>query len=798
MIVFEAAVESLEFDAVRAALARLCATPMGEALALSLRPHEDPRQAEEALAETAEARDLLEEQGRPPIRLPADPGAPLARLAISGTRLGAVEILLLVRLCAVATAARRALARRNDRWPRLAGRAGALPDLEALVALIEPHLSPSGEIADTASPDLRRLRRRGSHLAARVRAILESILRRDEGSLSDQFVTERGGRYVLPVRAGSPSARKGIVHGVSSSGATVFLEPMETIELNNELVEAREEEAAEIERVLAEWTGRLAGRREDLIEAARGIGSLDLALARAELAREQRAVRPEIAGRGGLRVTAARHPVLEQALGRRGGAEGRVVPLTLSLEPGERTLVISGPNAGGKTVALKTVGLLAVMAHCGLHVPAEEFELPPLRQILVDIGDRQSIAESLSTFSAHVTATAAMLRQLDPPALVLLDEVGTGTDPAEGVALATALLEHLMARGACCIVTTHHGALKAWAYATPEVANAAVEFDEQKLRPTYRLIQGVAGASSGLEIAARLGIDPGIIDSARSRVSADARQSEALLARLRDLLAQTEEDREEAGRLRALLEQERRLFLESSEADLRRRKESLEAQGARLLDELHRKSVVILSRVEERRERLKLERERAKREAELRQEVAEDMQRLGIGAAPGRPALVLTGPPRPGDRVFVASLKKEGVVEESDEEAAVVRIGSARMRVRLEECRVAQPRAGQDRPEPGVSLPAGVTAAFAPRENAPGEVMLLGLTVEEALSRLDKFLDDAFLSGRSEVRVIHGHGTGRLRGAVREFLSAHPHVESHRAGAATEGGTGATIAKLRS
>jgi len=761
---------------------------------MALAPLPSAAEAGEALAETAEARELLETEGRPAIGMDADPAPYLAKLGIAEVVLPPAEILALVRLCSAAVAGRRALARHGDRWPLLERLASALPDLESLVTLIEPHILPSGEIADTASPELRRLRRRSAELTARVREILEGMLRKAgaESFLSDQFVTERGGRFVLPVRSGSSAARKGIVHGVSSSGATVFLEPMETVEMNNELVEARDKEAAEVERILADWTSRLSSRSEELEAASRLLARLDFALARGQLARQHRAVRPLLDCPAGLRVTNARHPALEEASSRRGGS---VVPLTLHLDPGEATLVISGPNAGGKTVALKTVGLLAAMAYSGLHTPADELDLPPLRQILVDIGDRQSIEASLSTFSAHIKNIAAMLGELDAPALVLLDEVGTGTDPAEGVSLAMSLLEHLMGRGAITIVTTHHGALKAWAYSTPGVANAAVEFDEENLRPTYRLLMGVAGASSGLSIASRLGMEASVIEEARRKLSPATVEAEGHLRRLRELLAQAERDREEAGRLRQVLDAERRTLREGAEAAEARRKEEFARISASVLEELQRKSAALLAQVGDRRERLRLEKEKLRREAELKREIASQMQNMGIGVAHPASGLGAVRELGAGDKVLVSSLGREGIVEEADAQSALVRIGSARVRVRLTDC--LEP-AVEETGLPLQSLPPGVTADVTLREEIPGEIMLIGMTVEEALESLDKYLDDAFLSGRREVRVIHGHGTGRLRSAVRQFLSRHPHVESHRPGSPLEGGTGATVARLRS
>ncbi len=797
------AAATLDFPRIRERLTGACATPPGRDLARAAGPVSGVDTIRAALAETSEARTLLAAGQRPDIGFTDDPAGPLARLAIEGEVLDVLEVRSVVRLCAAAAAARRALRGRGADLPLLAARASEIPDLAAIPAAIEPHIGPSGELLDTASPELARLRRRTRVLAAEVREQLIRIARKagESGALQDDFITERGGRFVLPVRSDSPSRPRGVVHGASSSGATLFVEPLETVDRNNELVALRDLEAAEIERILRSWSERLAGRREEIAAAGERLGGIDLALARASLAEQMRAVPPVIQPGGALRLAGARHPVLEETLAPSGLP---VVPLTLALEPGDRTLVISGPNTGGKTVALKTVGLLSVMAASGLHVPAESCALPEWSALLVDIGDHQSIAASLSTFSSHIANIAEMLRDLPAATLVLLDELGTGTDPAEGAALAIALLERFAGSGATTLVTTHHGAVKEWAMGVPGVASAAVEFDEGRLAPTYRLTMGVAGASAGLSIAERLGLDPAVIAAARARVAPAALEIDALLSRLRGLLAAArsdaaalERERSELARRRSVLE----LAWERQEA---KRKEEFERAGMAAIEEFRRISQRLVSTVADRKERLKLEKERARQEASLKQAIAAELLRAPVagggrsgGEGAGSPAAV-----RAGEHVRVVSLGSTGVVEETGDGWASVRIGAARVRVKHSDLRPASSG-------PGLEEAAGwkkaarsggrrsARPAGDSEKAAASEIVLIGQRVEEALLALDRFLDEAFVAGEREVRIVHGHGSGRLRAGVQDFLRAHPHVASQRPGDSSEGGSGATVARLR-
>ncbi len=785
--------EALEFPFVRGLLAARTATPLGSPLALALEPLADPRAVAARLDETDEAVRLIEKEGGLPLR-GIEPVVEILEAARpEGGILTGAEILAAVDFCQLVEAVRARRQKLREEYPILGAQAALLPDFQPIVKAIAGRIAPGGELEDSASPELARIRARIHAATGTLRARLEAILARSgaDKTFSDFFVTERGGRFVLPVRSDAPAPVKGIVHGGSSSGATLFIEPLATVDLNNELVRLRDDEAAEIERILRDWTGRLRERLEDLFAAVDGIARLDLAQACGHLARDLRAVRPEFEEGRGIEIAKGRHPLLEKVLATSGG---RMVPVDLFLPAGSSTLIVSGPNAGGKTVVLKTAGLLALMAHSGLRVPAADARFPWLRQVLVDIGDRQSLEGSLSTFSAHIQNLQQIVSTLTPPALVLIDEIGTGTDPVEGGALAISLLERLRAGGALTIATTHHGPVKLYGIETPGVASAAVEFDEATLAPTFRLLQGIAGASSGLAIAARLGLDPRIVEDARRRIAPGEREAESYLERLRDLVANLESDRAELELLRARLEAETRRAREQAIRSDNERAERFRGELAQALEEFRAKAREHIKGVADKRQTIRLENERAKREAELRR----DHERLMRESAPleplprGREARRAGRGPgaggegsaggavlepfvvAPGRTVLVGPYEREGKVEAVEGSMVIVLVGGARFRVRMEDC--LPPETGSA-PEPVPLWKAPRPAAHVDEPappSVPVEVNLIGMRVEEGMEALDKFLDDAIRAGHREVRVIHGFGTGRLRTAVRNLLSRHP------------------------
>ncbi|HKQ62722.1 MAG TPA: hypothetical protein VJS92_15635, partial [Candidatus Polarisedimenticolaceae bacterium] len=455
-------------------------------------------------------------------------------------------------------------------FPQLRELGRGLADLGTEARPVLRHVDAEGRLGDEASPELRRLRQAQARTGERLRRLLERLIHEPgaEVVIRDEFVTQRNGRFVVPVRSDAPRPLRGIVHGSSSSGATRFVEPLETVELNNELVQLAELEQQEQERVLFAWSDAFRRRRDEVLATVEALARVDALQARALFADETEAIVPELAEDGDLVLERARHPLLDRRLR---AAGGRCEPLTLRLAPFDRVLVISGPNAGGKTVALKTVGLAVLMAQSGIPVPATAARLPVYRQVRADIGDHQSIQADLSTFSAHIGAVAGFLRDSAPPALLLFDEIGTGTEPGEGAALAHAILESLQSPGITAVATTHQAPLKVWATTDRRAVSAALEFDTATLRPTYRLLQDAAGVSAGLEIAQRLGLDPRVVARARERLGPDARRSEQQLERLHELTTEAELRRDELERQVAELERQRRQLDERSARESERR-----------------------------------------------------------------------------------------------------------------------------------------------------------------------------------------------------------------------------------
>jgi len=810
--------ESLEFPFVRGLLAGRTVTPMGRPLAEALVPLPGTATIARALDETDEAVSLIEALGGLPLRGIAPVEDCLATARPEGSVLTGVEILAVTRFAAVNEDVRSVRKTLDARWPLIGARVDRLPDLREIVRATTGRIAPSGDLLDSASPELGRIRARIQSAAGSLRERLATILEKagEQHALRDAFITERNGRFVIPVRSDAPVPVRGIVHGGSSSGATLFVEPLATVELNNELVQLRESEIAEIERILRAWTSLVRAQLPELDMAIEEIAWLDFVMAKGALARDLGAIRPVVAEGEPLLLRAARHPLLERTLRPQGKS---MVPIDVALPAGTSTLIVSGPNAGGKTIVLKTTGLCALMAHAGLRVPAEEARIPVLQRVLVDIGDRQSIEGSLSTFSAHIQNLASITASLDPPCLVLIDEIGTGTDPVEGGALAIALLEHLRAHGALTIATTHHGPVKVYGIESPGVASASVEFDDRTLAPTYRLLAGIAGASAGLAIAERLGLDPAIVADARARIAPADREGEGYLFRLRELLAALEEDRRDLEAHRAKLEAEARRAREEAIRSDNERAERYRGELARALEEFKEGARRRLASLDDKRDTIRLDKERARREAEIRREFERLAQQAApAGAGPGdgaraRRAGTAAGAEGAGDRaaaagepfapaagatVLVGPYGREGRIESIDGSRATVLVGSARFQVRLEDCL-----------PPGSAVPEGparwktargpsstTVARELSKPAAPVEINLIGCTVEEGTERLDKFLDDAAVAGHREVRVVHGHGTGRLRIALRDLLASHPHVESLRPGNPNEGGNGATVVRL--
>ena len=791
--------EALEFDLVLGLVASHAGTPLGAARVRALEPLADREAIEEEHALVEETGRVLGESGRLVAGGLPDPSPVLALLALEGARIGAAEIrdLALVVLAASDLRAR-LLALESPGFPGLLGRGRALPDVGGLARPVLRNVSPEGRIADEASEELRRIRTALGRVGERLRRTLESMLRDPGGEhgIRDDFVTQRNGRFVIPVRSDSPRHVPGIVHAASSSGATLFVEPMETVELNNELVQLAEAEIEEQERIVVGWAGQFRERLPEVMRAIAALAEADSLQARALFGSAFEAIRPRFQEGGALVLGEVRHPLLERRLRDLGR---RAVPATLEFGCQDRILLLSGPNTGGKTVALKTLGLATLMAQSGIPVCAERAQLPVFGQIRADIGDHQSIEADLSTFSAHVQALARFLRECRPPVLFLFDEIGTGTDPVEGAALARAVLERLLVPGCTTVATTHQGTLKAWAFSTPGALSAALEFDSETLRPTYRVLMGAAGASAGIEVAARFGVEEQVVEKARAYLGGGSAEVEALMGRLRSLTSELERQRDElvARESELALERERLKGKIASATDRVRREATaalekslreFREEGRRELQDLH-----------DLKERARLERVRARAERRLALETERKKGEIAATLSGGEaPVLPAVDRPEAGLRVVVRSLGREGEIVSSRGDRVDVRLGQAVFTVHRSDLRAVA--AAPARPAADPSWATGGRGLVRPIDDlggAPSEIVLIGKTAEEGLAALDKFLDDSALAGKVEIRVVHGHGTGRLRAAVRKFLSSHPHVESFRPGGEHEGGDAATLVRIK-
>ncbi len=783
--------EDLEFPAVLALLRAETVTPPGGVLALTLTPALEPAAVAAETLRTVEAVEHLTRRGTLPFGTLPDPEPLLARLGVEASVLAPLEILDLLTLLQAGRNVKGAAAESRAEFPRIWDLAGDLPDLGNLLRFLDGKISSSGEVLDHASDDLRGIRQQIQERTRRLNALLEVVTARPEvaRSLQDTFVSIRNERHVIPIRAEARSAFQGIVHGVSGSGATVYVEPLETVDLNNEIVTLRELEMAEVKRLLQEYSDLLRGRLAELRMLTRTLARLDLLMAKARLGRSMRGTRAEPSAAGEVELRGARHPLVEISLRSQGAA---LAPLDISLPAGSRVLMISGPNTGGKTVALKTIGLLSLMAQSGLLVPADGARLPVYRRISVDIGDHQSISDRLSTFSARIKTIADIARDLNPPTLILLDEIGTGTDPEEGVALGTAIIDYFRTRGATVVATTHLEALKAYAASTPGCVNAAMEFDEATFAPTYRLVLGIPGRSNALEIAERLDLPTEILTAARGLRGHSDRLIADYLARLQSLSADLE------TRLRAATEERTRLdaeraALESGFRDKEaRQRQAIVAEIEMAVGGIREEGERYLESLKEREVSVRMRREEAKAASKLRTEarrmirsVTREPDRKGMEA----PDLA------PGTRVVVDGMGLSGTVESAQGDRVVISVRGKRVTVPRQDC---HPEGGSsvETGARGLRLPAGVTFERHPVPSED-EIRLLGLSVEEALERVDKFLDDAYLASLSQVRLIHGVGSGRLKRAVGEMLAGHPHVDTFVRAPSDKGGAGVTIVTLR-
>jgi DNA mismatch repair protein MutS2 len=811
---------ALEWQPLLALVAGFAASPVGHDAILALHPSADEEWIGRQHRLGSELRLILEEQISIPLGGLFDPTQLAAKAQIDGAALTAAELQSIARL-ANDVAAWQALLREPP--ARLVGKLPGLSELSSplttslrpLAEAIERTIQPDGSLADDASPELNRIRREQERQQKLIEESLRAALRKlsAENATQDDVITIRGDRFVIPVRAELKRRVTGVIHGASSSGQTVYVEPLETIEQNNELVRLIEEEQAEIHRIFVALTRKVAGYAESLVAGARVLALVDSLLARARFAREFDCVFPGF-GPELLSIEQGRHPLLEKRLRATGG---KIVPLDLDLTADERQLIISGPNTGGKTVALKTTALLAMMAQAGIPVPAAHAIFPVFTAFLADIGDAQSIEAALSTFSAHITNLDRLSRLADSHSLVLLDELGSSTDPEEGAALAVAVAHYFLKVGAWALISTHHTSLKVYAANTPGVRNAAAGVDEQTLVPNYRLRLGVPGASAGIQTAERLGLNAEIIAAARERMGSQQADIARFLDKLHSELAELEAERKATREQQYALNVERKKLEREGDVEARNRVRELEGKLASLLKEFEFQMRENVRAVEDRAAQQKLSKEAERRITRLRREFQESFNQAVVAHRTGADRGDQNAQPHllrhitPGDQVFLKSMGKIAVVQrEVDKDLFEVALGPIKMRVKRDELsEVSDPSgfgAGSRRGKEGKIDPLAaarkqkgvhVTVTSANTDDIRAEINLIGRTVDEATDELEKYLDHAFLAGLPRVRVIHGHGAGILRRGVREFLKGHPHVAGIEEAPQNEGGQGATLVELR-
>jgi DNA mismatch repair protein MutS2 len=793
--------EVLEFKKILERLATHTSFSGGRDLALALRPTPYLDEAQERQQETTEARLLIEMETNVTLGGVFDITEPVAT-ARRGVIIEPSTLLDILTTLRRGTTLRRTLTRLRGQVPRLAQISELIEECRPIQQEIARVVNDRAEINDSASPRLAIIRRDLKVSFDRLQSKLQNIVNSSSNAkyLQEPLVTQRNGRYVVPLKAEFKGRIKGIVHDQSASGATLWIEPIATVELNNSWRELQIEEENEIRRILSELTDLIGRESALIVRTVEILAEIDLIFAKARYAEALEATPPQLVGfrqmpasedtnhpGGTLNIAEARHPLLDPAT---------VVAIDVYLDDDTYVLVITGPNTGGKTVALKTVGLLTLMAQSGLHIPAAEgASLSVFDGIYADIGDEQSIEQSLSTFSAHMTNTIRILDECGPESLVILDEVGAGTDPAEGSALARAILSELLRKGATTLVTTHHPELKVWSHEQKGVRNASVVFDLETLAPTYQLVIGLPGRSNALAIASRLGMRDTIINEARTMITTESMVADDLLDEIHKTRDEIRREKTAASAIRYEAEEVR--------GELQDRLDNIEAERRRLMGEAREEINEELEdlRAEMRRMRRRLQAAgqplEAIKQVEESLDTVRDSLEQPIDAAV-EPAVegLEDRPLRLGDNVWVHTLNTEGEVIELGKNDAEVQIGRLRLRARLEELshRTRSERKAGDKPR---QRQPAQPATPSPSAKSPGlELDLRGSRVDDALPRLEEYLDAAYMAGLPFVRIIHGKGTGALRKAVHEMVRSHPLTKTWERGKPNEGGDGVTVIKL--
>jgi DNA mismatch repair protein MutS2 len=818
----------LEFDSLRALLRGYSSSPLGHARVAALDPSTDAAwiQTQQALA--TEIREFRRVGGRFDFSSLTDIGSLVEKARIAGVALETIEIrdviLVVDRAAEWREISLHPPAAMRSEWKEVRALSARIADFGEFLSSFRNKIQPDGTLEDKASPELARIRREIEKQRRAIQQSLQGYLRRlaEGGTVQDELITIRGERFVIPVKVEQKRRVQGVVHGASSSGQTVFVEPLETIEQNNELVRLLEEELAEIHRILIEMTQQIGAQAEPILAAVEVLSELELQFAKARFAEDYNCVEVKLSGseksrdqdetgrdsrlgcpasEASLLLHNARHPLLERNLKAKGLA---VVPVSIELEGARRQLIITGPNTGGKTVTLKTAGLLALMAQSGLPVPADRADLPVFDAVLADIGDYQSIEQNLSTFSAHVTNIDFISRTATAHSLALLDELGSATDPEEGAALAVAIASHFGQIGSMTIISTHHTSLKVYAANTSGVLNASVGFDERTLQPTYELKVGVPGASAGINIAQRLGLNPSIIESARAGLGTQARDVGQFLDKLHAELRDAEGERLRLKTREEELEREKARLASEGRTDQQAKVREMEKKLESVLRDFEYHAREAVNAIQDRAAAQKLSKDAERRIAKLRREFREQFDSTVVahstGADPGDPHAQpqVVKHVLEGDTVKLKSTGRTArIARKIDDAHFEVEMGAMKMKIARDDIAEVLSSARAVETPVGAARSRGISVQLESEGvNMPMEINVIGQTVDIASREVEKFVDRAFLAGLPRVRVVHGSGMGILRKALRQMLQQHPHVASVAEAPQNEGGGGATLVEL--
>jgi DNA mismatch repair protein MutS2 len=801
----------LEFGSLLDLLRGYAVSPLGQSLISTLQPSRDHNWIESQHELAGEVREFRRVGGGFDFSGLFDVTKQVEESRIGGAVLEIAEIrdvvLVVDRAAEWREIARKPPAAMKGEWKAVTELSSGVGDFTDFLRAFRNKILPDGTLDDHASPELARIRREIEKQRRLIQESLRGYLRRlaEGGTVQDELVTIRGERFVIPVKIEQKRRVQGVVHGASSSGQTVFIEPLETIEQNNELVRLMDEEQAEIHRILLEMTRRIGDHAEAILAAVAVLAELELQFAKARFAEDYNCVAARFpaenaSGESRLVLWKARHPLLERNLKSK---SSHVVPISIELEGAQHELIITGPNTGGKTVALKTLGLLALMAQSGIPVPADRAELPTFDAVLADIGDYQSIEQNLSTFSAHVTKIDLISRTATPHSLVLLDELGSATDPEEGAALAVAIAEHFRKIGCITIISTHHTSLKVFAANTSGVLNASVGFDEATLQPTYELKIGVPGASAGINIAHRLGLNPAIIDQARARLGSQTRDVSQFLDRLHAELRELEAERLRLQQREQEVEREKTRLMTEGKKEQQTKVKELEKKVEGLLRDFDYHAREAVNAIQDRVASQKLSKDAERRISKLRREFREQFDSAVVAHSTGADEGDPHAQPQvvkhvsEGDTVKLKSVGRPALVTRRlDDNHFEVEIGAMKMRIARDDIAEVLARASESPVK--AARARGISVSLESEDqNLPSEINVIGRNVDEATREVEKFVDRAFLAGMKRVRVVHGSGMGILRKALRQYLQTHPHVESVAEPPQNEGGGGATVVELR-